>query len=167
MRYGALPPGLIARALRSAMFNLAGSRDYVGRRGAEKMPDDLRKHDLIAVGDLLDYAAAAGIGIAPVLAMLFEDPALRDTLIPVLRNHPFPQAVRYAVYASRKFTPPKLRTFVESVAQYLSRLPNERSHTFRRSIQRRERRRISPGVLLRPREARPGTFAHCTSGTAR
>jgi len=146
-----LPQGLIARPLRSARFYLAASPDYVRRRGAPKSPEDLRKHDFVAVGDLLNSASqgtslqkgdllarvvlrcrsmdgvanavAAGLGIAPVPATLFEDPAFRDTLIPVLSDHPLHEAVLYAVYASRKFIPPKLHTFVESIAAYLSRSP--------------------------------------------
>ncbi len=143
-----LPPGLIARPLRPAMFCLAASRDYIKRRGAPKSPEELPQHDFIAVGDLLNYvprpaatekteaplrvvlryrsmagavnAVAAGIGMAPVLAVLFEDPAFRDRLTPVLPEHPLREATLYAVYASRRFVPQKLRTFVDFAADFLS-----------------------------------------------
>jgi DNA-binding transcriptional LysR family regulator len=58
-------------------------------------------------------AVAAGIGIAPVLAVLLDHPAYREILTPVLPDYPLKQATLYAVHASRKFVPPKLRTFVD------------------------------------------------------
>lgn len=64
--------------------------------------------------------SAAGIGIAPVPALLFDDPAFKDVLIPILPNYPLQQATLYVVYASRKFVLAKLRTFVDFIAEFLS-----------------------------------------------
>lgn len=143
-----LPPGLIARPLRPAVFYLAASRDYVKRRGAPQSLEELAQHDFIAVGDVLGClprpagtekgeipfhvvlryrsmdgvasAIAAGIGIAPVPAVLFEDPAFRDVLTPILPDYPLHQATLYVVYASRKLVPQKLRTFVDFIVEFLA-----------------------------------------------
>ncbi len=143
-----LPGGLITRSLRPAILCLAASRDYIRRRGAPKSLADLSQHDFVAVGDMLSLVAcpvagdkphaplrvvlryrsmegvvnavAAGIGIAPVLAVLFDDPAYREILTPVLPDYPLKQATLYAVHASRKLVPPKLRTFVDFIVEFLS-----------------------------------------------
>jgi len=143
-----LPVGLIARPLRPAVFYLAASHDYVKRRGAPKSPEDLAQHDFIAVGDVLSClprpagtekreipyhvvlryrsmggvanAVAAGIGIAPVPVVLFDDSAFREVLTPILPDYPLQQATLYAVYASRKFVPPKLRTFIDFIVEFFS-----------------------------------------------
>jgi len=153
-----LPAGLIARPLRSAIFYLAASRDYLKHHGAPKSPEDLTKHDFVAVGDMLNClprpsdtekgetplhvvlryrsmdgaanAVAAGIGIAPVPAVLFDDPAFKDILTPVLPDYPLQQATLYVVYASRKFVPPKLRTFVDFVVEFLSSESEPKSRLF-------------------------------------
>ncbi len=154
-----LPAGLIARPLRPAVFYLAASHDYIKRRGAPASPEDLAQHDFIAVGDVLDClprpaegeksqipfrvvlryrsmdgvanAVAAGIGIAPVPAVLLEDPAFREVLTPILPDHPLQQATLYVVYASRKFVPQKLRTFVDFIVESLSPLSEQKTRLFR------------------------------------
>ncbi len=152
-----LPAGLIARPLGPAVFYLAASRDYVKRRGAPKSPGDLAQHDFIAVGDVLSLpleggsekgqvplhvvlryrsmdgvanAVAAGIGIAPVPAVLFDDPAFRDSLTPILPDYPLQQATLYVVYASRKFVPQKLRTFVDFIVEFLSPVSGHKARLF-------------------------------------
>ena len=147
-RTESLPAELIARPVRPAMLSLAASREYVKRRGAPTTPDELTEHDFVAVGDLLNYlpkgaagekselplhvvlryrsmdgvanAVAAGIGIAPIPAVLFEDRAFRELLIPILPDLPLRPATLYAVYASRKFLPRKLRTFIDFIVEFLS-----------------------------------------------
>ena len=65
-------------------------------------------------------AVAAGIGIAPVSGALFEDPAFREVLTPILPEYPLQQGMLYVVYASHKFVAPKLRTFVDLTAEFLA-----------------------------------------------
>lgn len=143
-----LPGSLIAHPLRPAVFYLAASKDYVKRRGAPKSPQELLQHDFVAVGEMLNgvprpapaekgdaqlrvvrryrsidgvaNAVAAGIGIAPLPAVLFEDPAFREVLTPILPEYPLRQATLYVVYASGKFVPRTLRTFVDLVVEMLS-----------------------------------------------
>jgi len=45
--------------------------------------------------------------------------AFREVLTPVLPDYPLRQATLYVVYASRKFLPPKLRTFVDFIVEFL------------------------------------------------
>src|SRR5258708_23634725 len=76
-------------------------------------------------------AVAAGIGIAPVPAVLFEDPAFREVLTPVLPDYPLRQATLYVVYASRRFLPPKLRTFVDFIVEFFSSASQPKPRRFR------------------------------------
>ena len=142
-----LPPDQIARPIRATTFYLAASREYVKRRGAPKSPEELAQHDCVAVGNLNSWrlsspngkieiplrvvmryrsmqgvanAIAAGIGIAPVPGILFEDPLFKDVLIPILPEYPLRQATLHIVYVSRKFVPPKIRTFVDFMVESLS-----------------------------------------------
>jgi DNA-binding transcriptional LysR family regulator len=50
-REDALPPGLIARPLRTMSFYLAASREYLKRHGTPESPEDLARHDFVAVGN--------------------------------------------------------------------------------------------------------------------
>lgn len=141
-----LPRGVIARPLRPMTFYLAASREYIKRRGRPNCPEDLHRHDFIAVGNLLDSlprsaskpgtsapvhvalryrsmdgaasAAAAGIGIAPVPAALFEDPLFKNVLEQILPDHPLQEARLYALYTSRKLVPLKLRAFVDFITGF-------------------------------------------------
>jgi DNA-binding transcriptional LysR family regulator len=150
----AVPAGVVARPLLKAVFQLAASHDYLKRRGVPKFPEDLAQHEFIAVGDMLNClprpagtgkgvvlryrsidgvadAVAAGIGIAPVPAVLFEDPAFREVLTPVLPDYPLRQATLYVVYASRRFLPPKLRTFVDFIVEFFSPASELKPRLFR------------------------------------
>jgi DNA-binding transcriptional LysR family regulator len=67
---------------------IAASRDYVKRKGPPKSPQDLVDHDCIAVGNLNSWvlngpkrkvevpvsAVVAGIGLAPLPTLYFDDP---------------------------------------------------------------------------------------------
>jgi DNA-binding transcriptional LysR family regulator len=145
---GSLPAGVIARPLRPAAFYLAASRDYIERHGAPATAADLPRHDFVAVGNLsaltfmrsdgalevpirvvLRYrsingvvnAVAAGIGIAPLPQIYFEDPQYRSILTPVLPDYPLWQSTLHIVYASRKYVPLKLRTFIDFALESIPR----------------------------------------------
>ena len=136
-----LPQGLIARPIRRSRFCLAASREYLERRGTPRSLADLAGHDFVAVGDLdflpplshpprvaLRYrsmggvvnAVAAGIAIGLVPGVIFEDPLLKDVLVPILPDCPLQEATLYIVYVTRKFVPLKIRTFVDFISQSLS-----------------------------------------------
>jgi DNA-binding transcriptional LysR family regulator len=135
-----LPPGLIARPVRSLAFFIAGSREYLERNGTPKSPEDLANHDRVALDNsdswvltgprgpievparvVLRYrsmaglanAVAAGIGLAPLSAFYFDDPVFKNVLTPVLPEYPVSEPTVYLVYVSRKYVPLKIRTFIE------------------------------------------------------
>jgi DNA-binding transcriptional LysR family regulator len=145
-----LAPGLIARPLRPASFYLAASRDYLKRHGVPRTPEDLAQHSFVAVGNLssmllmgpagpievpiqvaLRYrsmagvanAAAAGIGLAPIPAIVFEDPVFKQVLVPVLTDYPLRQAMLYLVYVSRKYVPLKIRSFIDFLTTAVAQTP--------------------------------------------
>lgn len=135
-----LPAGLIARPVKSMAFFVAASREYLARHGAPKTPGDLAQRDCIAVGAQsswvlqgpngkveiparvvaryrsmagVAHAVAAGIGLAALPRIFFEDPLFEHQLIPVLTDYSFAQATLYLVYVSRRNAPLKIRSFVD------------------------------------------------------
>ena len=149
-----LSPGLIARPVRPAVFHIAASHEYVKRKGIPQSLKDLDNHDFVAPGGqntltfagpqgslvvpmrvVLRYrsiggvanAVAAGIGLGPVPALLFDDPVFKNVLIPVLAEHTFGDFTMYFVYVSRKYVPLKIRTFVDFFVEYVSRFPRRKS----------------------------------------
>jgi DNA-binding transcriptional LysR family regulator len=148
-RDGELPPGLIARPLRTVSFFIAASREYLKRNGAPESPEQLAHHDFVAVGNLdslqltgpqgkvevplrvvLRYrsmggvanAVAAGIGLAPLPDLLFEDPTFKDVLKPVLTDYPLQEPTLHVVYVSRKHLPLKIRAFIDFAQETASRI---------------------------------------------
>ena len=151
-RDGQLPQGLIARPLRKVPILIAASQEYLKRNGAPQSPEELARHDFVAVGNsdslpfvgpqgkievplriVLRYrsmqgvahAVAAGIGLAPLHDLFFEDPVFKDVLKPVLTDYPLEEPTLYAVYVSRKYVPLKLRAFIDYAAEVSTRLDSE------------------------------------------
>jgi DNA-binding transcriptional LysR family regulator len=144
------PAGLIARQLRPMPFVIAASHEYLKRCGVPQSPGDLAQHDSLMIGTgqswpltgpngnievparvvlrfgsmtvAVAHAVCAGIGLAALPRIMFEDPAFRDVLCPVLTEHPLRQLHLYAIYVSRKHLPLKLRTFVDHLIEW-SRIP--------------------------------------------
>lgn len=144
-RLESLPAGLIARPVRSLPFLVAASRDYIKRNGAPESPEDLANHDCIAVANMeswvftgskgrtevparivqrfrsmagVPHAVAAGSGLAPLPQTLFEEPAFKDVLVPVLPDFPVSHTTLYLVYISRKYVPLKIRSFIDFVIEF-------------------------------------------------
>jgi DNA-binding transcriptional LysR family regulator len=143
-REGSLPAGLIARPLRPVRFHIAASREYLKLHGAPKSPEELARHDFVAIGNIdslpltgakgtidvplrivLRYrslggvanAVAAGIGLAPLPDILFEEPMFKGVLTPVLTDYRVQEATVYAVYISRRYLPLKIRALIDFLAQ--------------------------------------------------
>jgi len=148
-----LPATLIARPVRPVTFYMAASPDYIKRNGAPKSPEDLRRHDFVAVGNQISvrlmgpagkievpvrvvlryrsaigvaHAVASGIGLAPLPAIVFEDPAFRTRLTPVLMDFPLRQSTLYLLYVSRKYLPLKIRTFRDFLVERIAQVPEFR-----------------------------------------
>jgi DNA-binding transcriptional LysR family regulator len=140
------PNGLIARPLRPMPFLIAASVEYLRRCDAPQSPEDLAQHDCIMVGNgqswhlagpdgdieiparvvlrfgssmnvAVAHAVCAGIGLASLPRMMFEDPMFKDVLRPVLVNHPLRHPHLYALYVSRKHLPLKIRTFLDHLIE--------------------------------------------------
>ena len=149
-RPDSLPAGLIARPVRAMAYCAAASRRYLERHCAPTSPADLADHDCIAVGGMVSWvvktprgrievparivaryrsvagvahAVAAGIGLAWLPGIFFEDPVFKDALVPVLLDHPFESPTMYIVYASRRHLPLKIRTFIDSFLEWISGVP--------------------------------------------
>jgi DNA-binding transcriptional LysR family regulator len=142
-----LSPGLIARPVRPVSFFLAASPEYIKRKGAPQSPEELSRHDFVTAGNMtalqfigpkgsievpvrtvlryrsafgIAHAVASGIGLAPLPAIVFEDPVFKNRLTPVLTDYPLSQAMVYLVYVSRKYLPLKIRTFLDFMAEAIS-----------------------------------------------
>src|SRR3981081_2439520 len=135
------PATLIARPLRPMPFVIAASREYLQRYGIPQSPEDLVQHDCVMVGNghswplagpkgdidvparvvlrfgsmtiAVAHAVCAGIGLASLPRIIFEDPMFKDALCPVLTKHPLRHPHLYALYVSRKHLPLKIRTFID------------------------------------------------------
>jgi len=138
-----LPPGLVACRVRPVSFTLAAARKYVERNGMPRSLEDLARHDFLMLGcqeslplmpgqatavplrivlrcrALAGVASAvsAGIGIAPMPTALFNELSQTQELISVLPSSPLRDSTLYLVYGSRKYLPPKVRAFIDLVAQ--------------------------------------------------
>jgi DNA-binding transcriptional LysR family regulator len=141
---------LIARPVRPLPHYVAASSEYLARRGAPRSPEDLLQHDCVAVGNadswvfkgpkgrkevpvrfVMRYrsiagvanAVAAGVGVAPLPGMAFEDPVFKNVLVPVLSEYPLESPTLYVVYASRKYLPLKIRAFIDFIFESISQIP--------------------------------------------
>ena len=140
------PAGLIAHPLRPMPFIIAASHEYLKRLGVPQSPADLAQHDSIMLGNgqswhltgpngdievparvvlrfgsmtvAVAHAVSAGIGLASLPRIMFEDREFRDVLCPVLTEHPLRQLHLYAIYVSRKHLPLKLRTFLDHLIEW-------------------------------------------------
>ena len=145
-----LPAGLIARPARSIQFYLGASREYLKRKGTPKVLEDLAEHDCVTIGSVDTWilngpkgkvefaprvvmryrnisgvanAVAAGIGLAPLAAIYFEDPVFKDMLTPVMTEYAFRETTLYVVYVSRKYLPLKIRAFVDFSLEVIPKVP--------------------------------------------
>ena len=145
-----LSSGLIARPIRPLPHYGVASREYLARRGAPKSPEDLVQHDCVAIGNTQSWmftaptgrkevpvrvvmryrsmagvanAVAAGVGLAPLPGIVFEDPAFKDVLVPVLSEYPLESPTLYVVYASRKYLPLKIRAFIDFIFESIPQIP--------------------------------------------
>jgi DNA-binding transcriptional LysR family regulator len=152
-RESSLAPGLIARPIRPVTFFIAASREYLKRHGAPKSPEELARHDFVAIGNIdaisltgsegkvevplrvvlryrsiggVVHAVAAGIGLAPMPEIHFEEPEFKGILTPVLTDYPVQGPTLYIVYVSRKYLPLKIRAFIDFLMEFSARTPLRR-----------------------------------------
>jgi DNA-binding transcriptional LysR family regulator len=149
-RESTLPPGLIARPLRSVPFFIAASREYLKAHGAPKSPEELAHHDVVAIGNIdsltftgsegeievplrvvmryrsvggVAHAVATGIGLAPLPDIVFEETTFKEVLTPILTDYPVAEPTLYVVYVSRRYLPLKIRAFIDFLIELSARTP--------------------------------------------
>jgi DNA-binding transcriptional LysR family regulator len=149
-RESSLAPGLIARPIRPVSFFIAASREYLKRHGAPQSPEELARHDFVAIGNIdaisltgpggtievplrvvlryrsmtgVVHAVAAGIGLAPMPDIHFEEPEFKEILTPVLTDYPVQGPTMYIVYVSRKYLPLKIRAFIDFLVERSATTP--------------------------------------------
>jgi DNA-binding transcriptional LysR family regulator len=153
LRCSAEPPpdGLIGRKLRAVPFVIAASPEYLRKKGIPRSPQDLVDHDSVMVGNsnfwelsaangtlkvparavlrfqattpAVAHAVVAGVGLAPLPLVLLEEPAFKGRICRVLPDTPLRQQNMYALYASRRYVSPKIRTFVDHIIEFLGTVP--------------------------------------------
>jgi DNA-binding transcriptional LysR family regulator len=172
------PATLIARPLRPMPFVIAGSREYLQRCGVPQTPQDLAEHDCLMIGTghswhltgpngnidvparvvlrfgssmsvAVAHAVCAGIGLAPLPRLIFEDPMFKDALCPVLVKHPLRHPHLYALYVSRKHLPLKIRTFLDHLIEK-TRIPQPWDNPV--SLEQKRSLNGTPVVSLVPEE---------------
>jgi LysR family transcriptional regulator for bpeEF and oprC len=115
---------LIAKKVGTNAFYLVGSPQYLKRRGRPRSPQDLRRHDTIAFfagGSVIPwrFRSIAGLGLAQILDVVVRDDVSRGKLEIVLPDYePAPRTI-YAVYTRDKASLPKVRVFLEFLAETL------------------------------------------------
>jgi DNA-binding transcriptional LysR family regulator len=150
------PSGLVARPLRPMPFVIAASKEYLQRCGVPQSPEELSQHDCVMIGNgqswhlkgpngnievparvvlrfgtmavAVAHAVCAGIGLAALPRIIFEDLMFKDALCPVLVTHPLRHPYLYAIYVSRQHLPLKIRTFLDHVTEFIQ-IPRPRNDT--------------------------------------
>jgi len=154
-----IAPGLVARRLAAVRMAACAAPGYLKKHGTPKSPEDLSTHNCLLYslarhrsewrftrtgvqrtvrvsgnlqsnnGDVLMNAAVAGLGVVYEPTFVAYE-ALRDKrLVRIFRDWEGDEFSMFAVYPSRKFLPPKVRTFVDFLAErfgpepYWDRLP--------------------------------------------
>jgi len=141
---------LIARKLTETRLLLCAAPGYLERRGTPSLPADLLAHECLSYtywsdgetwrlsgpdgdvsipvhgslrannGDLLLQAARDGLGIVLQPDFLVASDLASGRLVEVLPDHNMASMGIYAVYASRSHLAPKVRTFIDYLANALS-----------------------------------------------
>jgi DNA-binding transcriptional LysR family regulator len=145
------PAGLVARPLRPMPFVIAASREYLQRCGVPHSPQELSQHDCVMIGNgqswhlkglngnievparvvlrfgtmtvAVAHAVCAGIGLAALPRIIFEDCMFKDALCPVLVTHPSRHPYLYAIYVSRQHLALKIRTFLDHAIEFIQVAP--------------------------------------------
>jgi DNA-binding transcriptional LysR family regulator len=140
-------PGLVARPITRARMVACASPEYVRRHGMPKSPADLARHNCLTYayaglqnewhftrrkreetvkvggnlhgnnGDILSHAAADGLGVIVQPTFLVYELLHARKLVRVLEGWEADDLTIFAVYPSRQFLPPKVRTFIDFMVE--------------------------------------------------
>jgi DNA-binding transcriptional LysR family regulator len=140
VRVGYLPDSyLVARRIAPIRGKFVASPAYIQARGAPESPEDMANHEALMQGTepwrmmsngkeitvrvhgrfkadngtALVAAALAGVGICAVPDFLIDAHVASGALVPVLVNHPPPEAGLFVVRPPGPFPPRKVRALIE------------------------------------------------------
>jgi DNA-binding transcriptional LysR family regulator len=139
--------GLVARKLTRARIVTCASPDYLKTHGMPKSPADLGDHNCLSYaysssqndwrfrrngetqtiavtgnlrgnsGDILTNAAIAGLGIIREPTFLVHEALRSKKLVRIVSDWESEDLNVFAVYPNRKFLPPKVRRFIDFLAE--------------------------------------------------
>ncbi len=140
-------PGLVARRLTRARIVTCASPAYLERRGTPKSPKQLAEHNCLTYaysslqndwhyrrkgveqsvrvsgnlrgnnGDILVNAAIEGLGVILQPSFLVFEALRQKQLLRILPGWDSDELSVFAVYPHRKFLPPKVRSFIDFLAE--------------------------------------------------
>ncbi len=142
-----IDPGLVARTLAPAHLGVCASPGYLKQYGTPKAPEDLGGHNCLSYaywnsqnewrfhrqgverkvqvsgnlrgnnGHILVNAAIEGLGVILQPTFLAYEALRRKQLVQILRDWEADYLTIFAVYPNRKFLPPKVRSFIDFLAE--------------------------------------------------
>jgi DNA-binding transcriptional LysR family regulator len=140
-------PGLVARRIAPARMLACASPAYLRRNGVPTSPSDLARHNCLTYaysggpnewhftrgkreqtvkvagdlhannGDILSRAAADGLGVTVQPTFLLYELLRTRKLVRVLEGWEADGLTIFAVYPSRRFLPPKVRSFIDFMVE--------------------------------------------------
>lgn len=138
---------LAARKLGVMNYGLFASEEYLSQRGIPRAPGDLVSHEILAFAGgshqptwaltreghsarvelqprlkannvfALRKAAIRGLGVAQLPWVIAESSIKAGELVPIMTEWTMPSVPIHAVYASARYLTPKVRVFIDLIAQ--------------------------------------------------
>jgi DNA-binding transcriptional LysR family regulator len=139
--------GLVARKLTRARVVACASPGYLKKHGTQKSPEELSGHNCLSYaywsmqnewrfrrkgverkvgvsgnlrgnnGDILSTAAIEGLGVILHPTFLVYEALREKKLVRILPDWEVDDLTVFAVYPNRKFLPPKVRSFIDFLAE--------------------------------------------------
>ena len=141
----AIDPKLIARRLATTSLVVCASPEYLKKHGTPRSPDELEQHNCLVFGDsayfrdwpfekngrrtvvhprgnlrcgdtnVLRLAALQNLGVLMLGSFILAEDLQAGRLVPILTDYTIGRFGVFAVYANRRFLPPKVRLFVDAL----------------------------------------------------
>ena len=148
-----IDPGLVARPITRARIVVCAAPAYLKEHGAPKSPTDLVRHNCLTYayawhggewrftrngrdqvvkvsgnvhgnnGDILCSAAAEGLGVTVQPSFLVYEMLREKKLVRILEGWDIEESTIYAVYPSRQFLTPKVRSFIDFLLERFGENP--------------------------------------------
>jgi len=142
-----IDPGLVARPITRARLVACASPGYLKKHGVPKSPADLAHHNCLTYaysghqnewrftrrgrehtvkvagnlhgnnGDIICRAAASGLGVIMQPTFLVYELLRAKQLVRIMDGWVAEERTIYAVYPSRQFLPPKVRSFIDFLVE--------------------------------------------------